>query len=144
MRTLTTTLLAATLLAAPYTLAFAQDATPAAKAIPAKPAAAPKKAPPKKADQLAAAKSKCDAMSGDAKDRCVTEAQTRYGTTSVSAGQTAYYKNGAMVVRNSKDLPAGSAATQRTSKDLGDTKMPSNQPTDIAKAAAEAKRKAGN
>jgi hypothetical protein len=102
------------------------------------------------ARDLKAAQAICAARTGAAKDGCLTDAQTRYGKTAVGSGQYGYVPangNGtAAVTRNRKALPPHSAKSQRTMDDLGKTKLPSNESTDVARAAQQVKdaAKAGN
>jgi hypothetical protein len=69
-------------------------------------------------------------------------AQTRDGKTALTPGQYGYVPAGkgrALVTRNPKALPSHTARSQRTMHDLAKAKLPSNQPTDVAKAAQQVK-----
>lgn len=97
------------------------------------------------ARELKAAQAKCAAKTGAEKDRCLADAQTAYGRTSVGKGQYGYVPagGGGASVGNAKTLPKATAKAQQTSKDLSSAKLPSNQPTDVARAAAQVKQDAG-
>ncbi len=75
--------------------------------------------------------------------QAATEVQTWNDTTTIVPGQYGYVPangaNGPYLVRNANDLPPRTKGAQRTSQGLREIKLPSNQPTDVAKAAAAVK-----
>jgi hypothetical protein len=75
--------------------------------------------------------------------QAATEVQTWSNTTTIAPGQIGYVPAnsayGPYSVRNANALPPSTKAAQRTMQDLSGTKLPSNQPTDVAKAAATVK-----
>lgn len=97
------------------------------------------------ARELKAAQAKCASKTGAQKDRCLADAQTAYGRTSVGKGQYGYVpagKSGVAVGGDARALPPGAAKSRGTATDLSSAKLPSNQPTDVARAAAQAKQDA--
>ena len=131
MRALAATLISAALMIAPPSAALAQDATPADAQ-----------------GQLTAAQKKCAGKTGAARDNCLTAAQTRAGSTSLGKGQIGYVAPDGfrtpVVSPDGRDLPPNTVQAQGTLQDLNRGKLPSNQPTDVAKAAAAVKAKANN
>jgi len=77
-----------------------------------------------------------------------TNSDTKPGsqTTTLRPGEYGYIPaNGSSstrVYRNAKDLPPEAVQSQKTVKDLRKKKLPTNEPVDVAKAAAEARAKA--
>jgi hypothetical protein len=92
---------------------------------------------------LKAAQAKCAGKTGAAADRCITDAQTRGGKTALGTGQYGYVpadgRGSAQVTRDPHALPSHTAKPRRTLHELASTKVPSNQPTDVVKAAQQVK-----
>lgn len=74
-------------------------------------------------------------------------------TETLGPGQYGYVPNappapdgssGTIIVRDPKALPPSTREAQRSLKELNDTKLPSNQPTDVVKAAAAVKGQRSN
>jgi hypothetical protein len=73
-------------------------------------------------------------------------------TDTVAPGQYGYVPNripdssgsGVIIVRDPKALPPSTRDAQRALKDLNDSKLPSNRPTDVVKAAAAVKGQSAN
>ena len=95
------------------------------------------------ARDLKAAQARCASKTGAQKDRCLADAQTAYGRTSVGKGQYGYVTPGGVAVgRDVKSLGPGAVKAQAATQDLSSSRLPSNQPTDIAKAAEQVKQDA--
>jgi hypothetical protein len=98
------------------------------------------------ARELKVAQAKCASRTGAQKERCLADAQTTYGRGSLGAGQYGYMpgdgKGRMAVSRDAKTLGPAAAKSQRTAQDLESSRLPSNQPTDVARAAEQAKQDA--
>ncbi len=132
----------------PHAVSGRSDATPAfcltafALCLPPAGAAWAEAAKDAAAGDLKAAQAQCASKSGAARDRCLTDAQTRGGKASIGPGQLGYVAPGAKgvtVISGSSKPPPHLAQARRTTQGLANTKLPSNQPTDVAKAAQQVK-----
>ena len=109
------------------------------------------------------AQAQCRAQDSAARQPCLTQAKTRDrearaalearqrpataatpaqrgGETTIRAGQYGHVtREGRATVGKAGDMPAASAAATRSAEELRKSKLPSNQPVDVVKAAREAK-----